>query len=99
MPREPDLRFGPFRLELAREGLWRGAEALRLRPKTFAALRYLLEHPGRLLSKEELLQAVWPEVAVGEAVLSVTLAELRKALGDDPRAPQFIETVHRRGYR
>ena len=60
---------------------------------------YLAAHAGRLVPKQELLDAVWPGVFVGDAVLKVTIREIRKALGDDPRTPRFIETAHRRGYR
>src|SRR4030095_17070084 len=94
-----EQRFGPCRVNLETEQLWHGAEECRLRPKTFAVLRYLVEHPHRLVSKEDLLEAIWPMLAVSEAVLTVCVGELRKALGDDPQRPQFIETVHGRGYR
>src|SRR5262249_15757099 len=57
------------------------------------------ENPGRLVTKEELLQAVWPETYVSEGLLSTYIRDLRAALGDDPEAPRFIETVVRRGYR
>ena len=67
--------------------------------KSFAVLRHLVEHPARLVSKDELLNAVWPGVHVSEQVLKVQVAEIRKALGDMHREPQFIETAHRRGYR
>ena len=70
-----------------------------LRPKAFAVLDYLLGHPGRLVTKEELLNAVWPGTFVGEAVLKVAIRQVREALGDDPQSPRFIETAHRRGYR
>jgi DNA-binding winged helix-turn-helix (wHTH) protein/tetratricopeptide (TPR) repeat protein len=90
---------GAFRLELQREQLWRGTEAVRLRPKSFAVLRYLVEHPDRVVTKDELLQAVWPDTAVSEGVLTVCLNELRQALQETARAPQCIATVHRRGYR
>ena len=93
------MTFGEFRLDLDTESVWRGTDEIRLRPKTFALLRYLAEHPRRLLTKEELLDAVWPEVAVGEAVLAVCVGEIRRALADDARTPRLIETVHRRGYR
>ncbi|MGH7311744.1 MAG: AAA family ATPase, partial [Candidatus Rokuibacteriota bacterium] len=93
------LTFGPFRLDPATESVWRDAEEIRLRPKTFAVLRYLAERPGRLITKEELLEAIWPEVAVGDAALAVCVGEIRKALGDEARTPRFIVTVHRRGYR
>jgi len=62
-------------------------------------LTYLLGRPGQLVAKEELLSAVWPETFVGEAVLKVSIRQLREALDDDPKAPRFIETAHRRGYR
>ena len=62
-------------------------------------LHFLLRHPGRLMTKEELLDAVWPETHVGEGVLKVAIAELRKALHDHTRQPLYIETAHRRGYR
>ena len=56
-------------------------------------------HAGRLVTKEELLDACWPETAVSDGVLKVHIAELRKALGETGRTPRFIATVHRRGYR
>ncbi|MGH7311572.1 MAG: ATP-binding protein, partial [Candidatus Rokuibacteriota bacterium] len=91
--------FGPFRLDAGTESVWRDAEEIRLRPKTFALLRYLAGHPGRLVTKDELVEAVWRGVAVGDAALAVCVGEIRKALGDEARTPRFIETVHRRGYR
>jgi DNA-binding winged helix-turn-helix (wHTH) protein len=99
MPEAQEWHCGPWRLDLANERLWHGAEAVRLRPKSFAVLRYLVERPGQLVTKEELLQAVWPEVEVGEAVLAVSVSELRRVLQDPVQAPQFIATVPRRGYR
>jgi tetratricopeptide (TPR) repeat protein len=62
-------------------------------------LRYLGERPGRLVSKDELFSAVWPKTIVSDIALAVCIREIRKALGDDSKAPQFIETAHRRGYR
>jgi predicted ATPase/DNA-binding winged helix-turn-helix (wHTH) protein len=88
-----------LRLDLTNECLWCGARAIPLRPKTFAVLRYLAEHPGQLVTQEALLDAVWPNTAVGAGGLMVCIRELRRALGDDAKAPRFIETVHRRGYR
>ena len=76
--------------------LWRGAERLPLRPKSFAVLHYLLRHAGRLVPKDTLLQVVWPDVAVSEAMLTICLSELRRVLGETRQAPQFIETVTRR---
>lgn len=99
MPDETEWPFGPFRLEAETARLWRGAERLPLRPKSFAVLHYLLRHAGRLVPKDALLQAVWPDVAVSEAMLTICLSELRRVLGETRQAPQFIETVARLGYR
>jgi DNA-binding winged helix-turn-helix (wHTH) protein/tetratricopeptide (TPR) repeat protein len=99
LDRGHDGRFGPFRLDLRNERLWRGADELVLRPKTFAVLSHLVKHAGDLALKDELLQAVWPGVAVSEAVLTVCIGEIRQALGDDSHAPRYVETMHRRGYR
>ncbi|MEZ5584454.1 MAG: helix-turn-helix domain-containing protein [Candidatus Competibacteraceae bacterium] len=56
-------------------------------------------HVGQLVTKDNLLNTVWPHVCVGDAITQNTIREIRQALRDDPRQPQFIETVHRRGYR
>jgi DNA-binding winged helix-turn-helix (wHTH) protein len=97
MPLEPPSV--PLWLDLANERLWCGDQARALRPKTFALLRYLMAHPGQVLPKAVLLEALWPETVVSEVVLAVCVRELRQVLGDNARAPRFIETVHRRGYR
>ncbi len=99
MGSKPYLSFPPFRLDLGNEQLWCGSELVPLRPKPFALLRYLVEQAGRLVTKEELLKAVWPETYVSEGLLKGYIRDLRDVLGDDPQAPRFIETVMRRGYR
>jgi DNA-binding winged helix-turn-helix (wHTH) protein len=91
--------FPPFRLDLANERLWRLAQPIPLRPKTFAVLRCFVEHLGQLLTKEAFFDVVWPETAVSDVVLKVCIRELRHALEDNARQPRFIETVHGRGYR
>src|SRR2546422_6515616 len=93
------LVFPPFRLDLVNECLWCREEQIALRGKTFAVLRCLLDRPGQLVMKEALLKAVWPDTYVGESALTICIHELRQALRDNPKTPQFIETVHRRGYR
>lgn len=93
------LSFPPFRLDLANEQLWSNEQLIVLRPKTFAILRYLVEHPNRLVTKDELLHAVWGETLVSEEGLRDYLREIRRALGDDAEAPCFVETVRGRGYR
>jgi DNA-binding winged helix-turn-helix (wHTH) protein len=75
------------------------AAAVKLRPKTLALLRVLLQRPGELIGKEELTRLVWPGLAVTDVVLNVCVAELRRALGDAAAQPRFLETVHRRGFR
>src|SRR5213075_3247610 len=99
MGNEKRIVFDPFSLDLANEQLWRGSDAIKLRPKAFAVLDHLLEHPGQLVTKDDLLNAVWPGTFVGDAVLKVVIRQIREALGDDPKSPRFIETAHRRGYR
>jgi len=96
---DKQIIFDRFSLDLVNECLWRAAEAIKIRPKAFSLLNYLLHRPGQLVTKEELLNAVWPETFVTDAVLKVTIGELREALEDDPKSPRFIETAHRRGYR
>ena len=95
---ERQLIFAPFRLDVTDQRLWRGAEAIPLTPKVFAVLHYLVRHAGRLVTKDELLDAVWPGVHVSDAVLKVCISAIRQALGDQVRVPQFVETRHRRGY-
>src|SRR5215813_4063520 len=91
--------FGPFRLDRANAELWRAEQPVTLRPKTFEILVYLVTHAGQLVTKKALLDAVWPETAVGNGVLKTSMHELRTALGETARTPQFIATVPRRGYR
>ena len=92
-------RFPPFRLDLDNACLWRGDQLIPLKPKSFAVLHQLVAHAGRLVTQDALFAAVWPETPAGDAVLKVCIAELRKTLGDTAKAPRFIATVHRRGYR
>ena len=99
MPEESALCFGPFRLDVVNERVWRGQEALKLTRKALAVLRYLVEHAGQLITKDVLFTVVWPEVVVGDAALTVCIRELRQVLGDEAQAPQYIETVYGRGYR
>jgi DNA-binding winged helix-turn-helix (wHTH) protein/predicted ATPase len=91
--------FGAFRLDPAHTCLWHGEEALRLPPKAFAVLHYLVTHPDRLVTKDELLDAVWPETAITDAVVRVTIGAVRKVLGDTAQTPRYIATMPRRGYR
>src|SRR6059036_2316639 len=93
------LHFPPFRLDPDNASLWRGTTVVRLTPKAFAVLQCLAERHGQLVTKDFLLESVWPGTVVGDAVLKVCVREIRKALGDRVAAPRFVATVHRRGYR
>src|SRR6266540_3996693 len=95
----PQWSFDRFRLDPDHACLWRDAEAMALPPKTYAVLHYLVTHPDRLVTKDELLDAVWPATAVSDAVVRVAIGALRKVLGDPAQTPRFIATVPRRGYR
>jgi predicted ATPase len=97
--RNETRRFPPFRLDPANAQLWRGKVEISLRRKTFDVLRHLVDRSGQLVTKAELLDAVWRGVSVSDSMPAICVAELRRALGDNARTPQFIETVHRRGYR
>src|SRR3954470_11418099 len=91
--------FGAFRLDIAEQCLWREDARITLTPKLFAVLRHLVDNSGRLVTQEELLEAIWPETYVQPEILRKYILELRKALGDDPKFPRFIETLPKRGYR
>ena len=93
------LCFGPFVFEPHQARLRRGRRVLPLTRKACEVLQYLATHPGQLVTKEALFQAVWPDTAVSDAVLTNRIAELRETLGDDAKRPRFVATVHRRGYR
>src|SRR5882724_1937050 len=95
--------FPPFRLDTVNQCLWHGDGAAEVRvllaPKAFDVLRYLVEHPGRLVTHDELFEALWPKTYVQPEVLKSHIAAIRAVLGDDARKPIFIETLSRRGYR
>lgn len=94
------LRFDRFRFDRANQRLEDDSgKSIPLNPKAFDVLSVLLERRGSLVSKDEILDAVWRDAHVADGVLKVSIAEIRKALGDSPTTPRFIETVHRRGYR
>jgi DNA-binding winged helix-turn-helix (wHTH) protein/tetratricopeptide (TPR) repeat protein len=99
VPNPRHIHFAPFALDLVNECLWKGPEAIKLRPKTFAVLEHLVSKPGELVTKKDLIAAVWPDTFVGDAVLKVAIRQIREALSDDSKSPRFIETAHRRGYR
>lgn len=91
--------FGPFRLAARERLLTRAGVNVSLTPKAFDLLLALVERHGRLVEKEELFQAVWPDTIVEESNLSSNIALIRKALGDGLNGERYIETVPKRGYR
>ena len=93
------LHFGDCELDLSAQRLLRAGAAVPLQPRCFAVLVHLARSGGRLVSKHELLDAVWGHRHVSDSVLKVAINAVRTALGDEPKAPRHIETVPRRGYR
>ena len=91
-----ELRFGDFRLQTERAALLKGGREVKLRPKVYDALHYLIANRGRLVAKEELIQALWPEAFVTDDSLVQCMVELRRALDD--RSQEILKTVPRRGY-
>ena len=92
-------QFGPFHLDVRERRLSRGGEVIPLRLKVFDTLLVLVENAGRLVTKQELLDTVWPETTVEENNLNHNVSVLRKALGEKATGQQYIETVPRVGYR
>src|SRR5215813_8974075 len=91
--------FHEFRLDTVNHCLWRGEERVPLTPKAFDVLRYLVEHSDRLVSQDEILEALWPETYVNPEVIKKHVLGIRKVLGDQKEKPTFIATFPRRGYQ
>lgn len=91
--------FLSFRLDPANQCLWRDGERMPLTPKAFDVLRYLVEHPGRLVTQDEILEALWPETYVNPELIKKYILSIRKVLGDRHDKPEFIETIPKRGYK
>ncbi len=91
-----NYQFGEFTLDVVRGCVLKAGEEIKLRPKVYGTLKYLVEHPGQLIGKQELMQAVWPDSFVTDDSLVQCTLELRRALND--RGQQLFKTVPRRGY-
>lgn len=98
-PRPSVVEFGPFRLDTPQGFLTRSGEVIPLEPKVVDTLVVLVEAEGRLVTKQDLMERVWPGTFVEEGSLSRNVSALRRALGDTAEEPHYIETVPRRGYR
>src|SRR6266436_57516 len=92
-------QFHSFRLDIVNHCLWRGEDRVVLTPKAFDVLRYLVERADRLVTQDEILEALWPETYVNPEVIKKYVLGIRKALGDRRDKPEFIETFPRRGYQ
>ncbi len=92
------IRFGPFELDRT-QGLRRDKQELRISPKSLSVLWELASRAGQLVTKDQLFCTVWADAVVTDSALTSCIQELRQAFRDDARRPQFIETLHRRGYR
>lgn len=93
------LKIGEWEVDAPRNELRRGAETVRLEHKVIELLVHLARTPGEVVSREALLDALWPGVVVGDDALTQAMLKLRKALGDDAHQPTYIETISKRGYR
>jgi DNA-binding winged helix-turn-helix (wHTH) protein/TolB-like protein len=93
------FRVAEWAVEPQLNNLERNGQAVRLEPKVMQVLVCLAEHQGELVTKEQLIRAVWAETFVNDDVLTRCISELRKALNDDPKQPRFIETIPKGGYR
>lgn len=93
------LQIGDWQVRPDLNELTRGAIRVRLEPKAMATLLVLADRPGDVITKAELLERVWPGTFVVDGAVFRVLSELRRALGDDPRTPTYVETIPNRGYR
>ena len=93
------LQIGECRVDPAANEVGRAGKTVRIEPKAMRVLEVLAGRPGAVVGREELLCLVWPGMVVGDEALTQTIIKLRKALGDDPRSPAYIETISKRGYR
>src|SRR6516225_4595914 len=91
--------FGPFRVDSEKEILQRDGKSIPLQPKTFQILLVLIRHNQEVVTKDDLMRAVWPDTFVEESNLSRNIFMLRKALGESPQDHCYIVTVPGRGYR
>jgi DNA-binding winged helix-turn-helix (wHTH) protein/Tol biopolymer transport system component len=91
--------FGPFAFDRQSRLLWRDGTEIALPPRVLGVLEVLLNRPGQVVARQDLLDGVWKDAFVTDTSLAEAVSFLRQALGDDPQAPRYIQTVHRRGYR
>jgi DNA-binding winged helix-turn-helix (wHTH) protein len=93
------ISFGPFAFDRQSRLLWRDGAEIALPPRVLGVLEVLIDRPGQVVARQDLLDGVWKDAFVTDTSLAEAVSFLRQALGDDPQAPRYIQTVHRRGYR
>src|ERR687891_2301302 len=91
--------FDGYILDTLRYELSCRGQAIKLRPKVFEVLAYLIRHRDRMVSKDELLAQLWPKQFIGDGTLNACLMAVRKAIGDSGQGQRRIQTLHGRGYR
>jgi len=96
---QSQLQIGEWRADRPTNALERAGETVRVEPKVMEVLMVLADHASHVVSRQKLLDAVWPGVIVGDEALTQSIIKLRRALGDNPRSPSYIETISKRGYR
>src|SRR5215203_5738561 len=93
------ISFGPFAFDRESRLLWRDGNEIALPPRVLGVLELLIDRAGQVVARQDLLNGVWKDAFVTDTSLAEAVSFLRQALGDDPQAPRYIQTVHRRGYR
>jgi DNA-binding winged helix-turn-helix (wHTH) protein/Tol biopolymer transport system component len=93
------ISFGPFAFDRQSRLLWREGAEVALPPRVIGVLEILIDRQGQVVTRQDLMDAVWKDAFVTDTSLAEAVSFLRQALGDDPQAPRYIQTIHRRGYR
>src|SRR3954468_18983692 len=96
---QTEFRLGPWQIQPRLNSATKNGTIVRLEPKVLDVLVYLVERRGEVISKEELIGAIWADSCVSDDTLTRCIYELRKVLEDDVKQPKFIQTIPRRGYR
>ena len=99
MEMQSRLRIGEWWADRSTNELSHGGETRRIEPKAMEVLMALAGSAGQVVTREQLLSTLWPGVVVGDEALTQSIIKLRRALGDNPRSPSYIETISKRGYR
>jgi transcriptional activator of cad operon len=93
------IQVGDWWVDPAANELGRNGQSIRIEPKAMQLLAVLAAQASRVVARDDLLAKVWPDVVVGDEAMTQTISKLRKALGDNPGSPSYIETISKRGYR